>query len=168
MNNIEIRKRQREDSNTIANITTIEWNSTYKGIAPDWFLEELKENEEGRAQKLYDEFNESKNNYLVAVVDGKVVGFSNYGVTDDPDFPNCAELRALYVYDDYHGYGCGRKLVEATKEEMKKLGYDRMIICCFKGNPANDFYKHIGGKYAKDGIYKRLNLKENIYYFDKI
>ena len=163
-----IRRRKKEDCYEIAHIVTIEWNSTYKGIVPDNFLEELIENEEGRAKKSYDEFDENKNNMLVAVVDGKVVGFSNYGVTDDPDFPNCAELRALYVYDDYHGYGCGRKLVEATKEEMKKLGYNKMIICCLKGNPANEFYKHIGGVYAKDGIYKRLNLEENIYYFDKI
>lgn len=163
-----IRKRQKEDCNEIAHIITIEWNSTYKGIVPNYFLEELIENEEGRVQKAKDEFDENNNNILVAVVDGRIVGFSNYGVTDDPDFPNCAELRALYVYDDYHGYGCGRKLVEATKEEMKKLGYNKMIICCLKGNPANEFYKHIGGVYAKDGIYKRLSLKENIYYFDKI
>ena len=117
-----IRRRQKEDCYEIAHIVTIEWNSTYKGIVPDYFLEELIENEEGRAQKAKNEFDENNNNILVAVVDGKVVGFSNYGVTDDPDFPNCAELRALYVYDDYHGYGCGRKLVEATNEEMKKLG----------------------------------------------
>lgn len=43
-----------------------------------------------------------------------------------------------------------------------------MVIACLKGNPANEFYKHIGGVYTKDGFYKRLSLPENIYYFENI
>lgn len=43
-----------------------------------------------------------------------------------------------------------------------------MIIACFKGNPSNEFYKHISAKYIKDGVYKRLNLTENIYYYGNI
>lgn len=161
-----IRRRKREDLEAISHIVTVEWNSTYKGIVPDEFLEELKNNESGRTRKAYEEFDEDNNKCLVAVIDNKVVGFSNYGVTDDPDFENCGELRALYVLDEYHGFGCGRKLVDATKEELKKQGFKKMIICCLKGNPFNEFYKHIGGKYVKDGVYKRLNLPENIYYYE--
>ena len=163
---MEIRKMKREDSSEINHIVTLEWNSTYKGIVPDEYLEELKYNESERTKKLYDNFDENNNKCLVAVIDDKVVGFSFYGVTDDPDFEHCGELRALYVLDEYHGYGCGRKLVESTKEELKKQGFNKMIICCLKGNPFNELYKHIGGKYVKDGVYKRLNLPENIYYFD--
>ena len=161
-----IRKRKREDCKAIPHIVTVEWNSTYKGIVSDEVLEELKNNESERIKNAYNNFDEKDNNVLVAVVDNKVVGFSNYGVTDDPDFENCAEIRALYVLDEYHGYGYGRKLVNATIEEFKKQGFNKMIICCLKGNPYNEFYKHIGGKYVKDGVYKRLNLPENIYYYN--
>ena len=31
-----------------------------------------------------------------------------------------------------------------------------MIIACLKGNPSNDFYTHIGGKYIKDGKIKNI------------
>lgn len=41
-----------------------------------------------------------------------------------------------------------------------------MIIAALKGNPANNFYIHMGGKYFKDGLYEKLNLKENIYYYE--
>lgn len=163
---MEIRKEKREDVFDIAHIVTVEWNSTYKGIVSDSELQRLKETEEERAKKSYDEFDENNNNCFVAVIDNKVVGFASYGVTDDPDFDNTAELRALYVLDDYHGLGIGRKLVNATIEEFKKQGFNKMIICCLKGNPFNEFYKHIGGKYVKDGVYKRLNLPENIYHFE--
>ena len=53
-------------------------------------------------------------------------------------------------------------------EKLKKLGYNKMIIACLKGNPTNEFYKHIGGVYIKDGLYKRLSLAENVYYFENI
>lgn len=53
-------------------------------------------------------------------------------------------------------------------EKLKNHGNDKMIIACLKGNPSNKFYKHIGGKYIKDSIYKRLNLSENIYYYENI
>ena len=163
---MEIRKEKREDVFDIAHIVTVEWNSTYRGIVSDSELQRLKETEEERAKKAYDEFDEKNNKCFVAVIDNKVVGFANYGVTDDPDFENTAELRALYVLDDYHGLGIGRKLVNAVIEEFKKQGFNKMIICCLKGNPFNEFYKHIGGKYVKDVVYKRLNLPENIYHFE--
>ena len=46
------------------------------------------------------------------------------------------------------------------------MGLNTMIICCLKGNKSNEFYKNIGGLYVKDGLYKRLNLAENVYMFN--
>ncbi|MBQ2872411.1 MAG: GNAT family N-acetyltransferase [Bacilli bacterium] len=163
-----IRKRKKEDCISIANIVTIAWNETYKGIVPDWFLEELKNNEDDRIKKAYDEFDMNNNNQLVLEVDNKVVGFVNYGKSEDNEFNNCGEIFALYIISKYKGNGFGRKLVSAAIKELKSLGFDKMIIACLKGNPSNEFYKHIGGVYIKDGIYKRLNLPENIYYYENI
>ena len=163
-----IRRRTKEDCKCIAHVVTVAWNETYKGIVPDWFLEELKNNEEERAKKSYNEFDENDNNQFVLEVDNEIVGFVNFGITSDEEYQNCGEIFALYIISKYKGNGFGRKLVEAAKNELKKLGYDKMIIACLKGNPSNDFYKHIGGMYEKDGLYKRLQLPENIYYYDKL
>ena len=161
-----IRKRKVEDCKSIANIVTISWNETYQDIVPKWFLDELKNNEEERAKKSYDEFDKNNNNQLVLEVDNKVVGFVNYGITEDEEYQNCGEIFALYIIAKYKGNGFGRKLVEEVKKEFKQQGINKMIIACLKGNPSNEFYKHIGGLYVKDRIYKRLNLPENIYYYD--
>ena len=163
-----IRKRTKEDCKAIAHIVTIGWNETYKGIVPDWFLKELINNEELRAKKIYDEFDINNNNQLVLEVDDEVVGFANFGVSNDEEFKNCGEILALYIIGKYKGNGFGKKLVEESAKELKLLGFDKMIIACLKGNPSNEFYKHIGGIYIKDGVYKRLDLPENVYYFDNI
>ena len=166
--NYLIRKRNKDDCKDIAHVVTVAWNETYKGIVPDWFLEELKNNEEERAKKSYNEFDENDNNQFVLEVDNKIVGFVNFGITNDEEYQNCGEIFALYIISKYKGNGFGRKLVEAAKKELKNMGYDKMIIACLKGNPSNDFYKHIGGVYVKDGLYKRLQLLENVYYYDNI
>lgn len=163
-----IRKRERKDCFEIAHVVTITWNETYKGIVPDWFLEELKINEKERANKIYNEFDENKNNTLVLEVDKKIIGFANYGESSDSEYNNCGEIFALYIINKYHGNGYGRKLVNEAIKELKKMNFDKMIIGCLKGNPSNEFYKHIGGIYVKDGLYKRLSLPENIYYYDNI
>lgn len=163
-----IRRRTKEDCNAIAHVVTIAWNETYKEIVPNWFLEELKTNEKDRAKKSYDEFDINNNNQLVLEVDNEVVGFIKFGASYDEEFQNCGEIIALYIISKYKGNGFGKKLIEEAVKELKILGFDKMIIACLKRNPSNEFYKHIGGVYVKDGIYKRLNLPENIYYYKNI
>ena len=164
--NYLIRKREKEDSYGIARTVTTAWNETYQGIVPDWFLEELKNNENERAQMLYDNFDINNNHQIVLEIDNEVVGFVNFGTSKDPQFENCGEIFALYIIKKYKENGFGRKLVNAAIGELKQLGCNKMIIGCLKGNPSNGFYEHIGGKYIKDGVYKRLNLPENIYYYE--
>ena len=166
--NYLIRKKEIKDCKSIAHVLTLAWNETYKGIVPDWFLDNLKNNEIKRAKMLKDEYDENNNNQYVLVVDNEIVGYVKYGISDDKQFSNCGEVIALYILKKYQGKGFGRKLVEKAINEIKNMGCDKMIIACLKGNPSNDFYRHLGGKYIKDGVYKRLNLPENIYYFDLI
>ena len=163
-----IRKMKKEDCAKIVHVVTIAWNETYKKIVPDSFLEELKMNEEERTEKSLLKYTDD-NTTLVLEVDNEVVGFSHYEQTKNKDFPNCGEIYALYIIKKYQGYGFGRKLVNETIKELKKMNLNSMIICCLRDNiPANEFYKHIGGVYAKDGVYERLNLPEKIYYYEKI
>lgn len=158
-----IRKIRKDDAYDVIHVVTISWNETYKGIVPDDFLELLKHNEQERVEKFHANFSEDT---YVLEVDNKVVGFAKYGTADSEEFPNTGELKALYIINKYQKYGYGRMLVDKVKETLKSMGYNKMIITCLKGNPSNEFYKHVGGVYIKDGIYKKLNLAENIYLFN--
>ena len=104
----------------------------------------------------------------VLEVDGKVIGFVNVGSTDEKEYDNCGELHAIYIINGYKGNGFGKKLINIGIEELKKMGYNKMIIGCLEGNPSNEFYKHIGGEFIKKRVFKKLNLPENVYYFNKI
>lgn len=66
----------------------------------------------------------------------------------DEEYNNCGEIFALYVLKEYKSNGYGKKLVEVATKELKEMGFDKMKIACLKGNPSNEFYKHIGGVYV--------------------
>jgi GNAT superfamily N-acetyltransferase len=166
--NYLIRRKTKEDCAPVVHVATVAWNETYKGIVDDDFLNKLYETEEQRAKEIYNKFNEEDNHQLVLEVDNNIVGFVNVGDTDDTNYDNCGELHAIYILGKYKGKGFGKKLFEAGIEELKKMGYDKMIIGCLVGNPSNDFYKHMGGKLIKTRIFEKLQLPENVYYFEKI
>lgn len=165
--NYIIRKMRKEDCAAFNHVITVSWNEAYKGIVPNEFLEELKSNEKERTEKGLSIFDEKDVNTFILEIDGEVVGFSHYAAANQDKFPGCGEIRALYIINKYHKNGFGRKLVDESKKELKKLGFDKMIICCLKDNlPSNEFYKHIGGKFIREGVYERLQLPENIYYYE--
>ena len=166
--NYLIRRKTREDCIHVVHVATVAWNETYKGIVDDDFLNKLYETEEQRAKEIYNKFNEEDNHQLVLEVDNNIVRFVNVGDTDDTNYDKCCELHAIYILGKYKGKDFGKKLFEAGIEELKKMGYDKMIIVCLVGNPSNDFYKHMGGKKIKTRIFEKLQIPENIYYYEKI
>lgn len=163
-----IRKMEKRDCAGVAHVVTTAWNETYRGIVPDEILDNLYKTEEERIKNSSDKFDETENHQFVLEVDNKIVGFINVGSTDETEFDNCGEIYAIYIINGYKGYGFGKKLIEAGIQELKNMGYDKMVIGCLEGNKTNEFYKHIGGKFIKTRIFERLQLPENVYYFDKI
>jgi GNAT superfamily N-acetyltransferase len=163
-----IRKKEQKDCAAIAHVVTIAWNETYQGIVPTSFLKELYNNEEQRANNSFLKFTESNNHQYVLEVANRVVGFVNVGPSNDKDYQDCGELQAIYIMSAYKGQGFGKKLFETGIKELKQMGFNKMIIGCLDGNPSNNFYQHLGGKFVKKRIFEKLQLVENVYYFSKI
>ena len=90
-----IRKKERKDCKDIAQVVTVAWNETYKGIVPDEFLNNLYTNEEQRAIDSFNNFDEENNHQFVLEVDNKVVGFVSVGITDDTSYSKCGEIYSL-------------------------------------------------------------------------
>ena len=77
-------------------------------------------------------------------------------------YNQCGELGALYLLDSVKGKGFGKILFNKAIEELKNIGYDKMIIGCPSENPSNDFYKHMGGKFVDTNPLTLPNVQELI------
>ncbi len=160
-----IRKREIEDSEELAHAIALVWNTTYQGIVDDDFLKGLldADNIKKNAEKLRNSANNSMD-YYVLTLQGKIIGWIYYTLDSDK-YENAAEIHSLYILKEYHGNGYGRLLYDYAVKNIMKKGIKKLVIGCLDGNPSNDFYKHLGGKYIGNHLFREKYL-ENIYLFE--
>ncbi len=146
MDEIIIRALTAEDALGAAEIRVNGWKSAYKGIVDDEHLDSLSIEEQTK------KFEKSVNsdNFVVAIQDGKVVGFCRF-VYDNLFSPNIdyvdCELTAIYVHPDFKGKGIGTKLFQYVLDRFNNQNKATMILWCLADNINSiKFYKHMGGK----------------------
>ena len=88
--NYKIRKIKKDDCKNISHVVTISWNETYKDIVPKWFLDELKKNEEERANQMFVDF--ENNNYTLGALKNIIKYAKANGYTFDKITENTKEV----------------------------------------------------------------------------
>lgn len=145
---IVIRKATLEDASAIANVHVVAWKETYRGIVADDVLDNLSI--QRRTEQWVNSLSDDTHAYhkaFVAVVDGRVMGFSNFGAPQIKDSDFDGELFAIYILKAAHNMGVGRMLVKAVVNGLREMGNGSMIVWVLKENPARGFYERLGGEY---------------------
>ena len=158
---------QSDDRMAISRIYEESWKHAYKDIIPQEFLNSI---EEGKWVPVLD----SPDWYtLVCVEDGKYIGTSSFCKSRFSDYPAYGEIISIYLLPDYTGKGYGGKLFDKAVSELKKQGYDKLLLWVLEDNTlAKEFYiKHnfiesdnimndnIGGKQLREVMYVSKNEK---------
>ena len=114
--------------------------------------------------------NDSSRRFLLKY-NNEYVGVLRVRKTKYDNYSQCGELSALYLLDSVKGKGFGKVLFNKAINELKNMGYNKMIIGCLSENSSNDFYKHMGGEFADTNPLTLPNgqeLMENLYYYNEI
>lgn len=171
--NYTIEKLSIDNAHEYAYVNSRAWLESYKGIIDDEYLERINTDESLRifTERLKGYVLEDPDHYLLRV-DGKAVGVLCVRKSKYEDYPDCGELGAIYLLNEAKGKGFGKILFDFAKEELKRMGYKKMVNGCLEGNPSNEFYKHMGGKLVKQIPFVVKNygqeLTENVYYYETI
>ena len=165
---IIIRKATINDAEKVAKIKIEGWQTAYRGIIDDEFLDNMNLNEEI----------EKKNNIedgvdiIVAELDNEIVGFCLYRnyIKDSESYPNAdCELSSLYVRSSLKRRGIGTKLMQHVIQKLQNQGKTKMILGCLKENyPSRAFYEKMGGKVLKTEkiAFGNKEYEETIYEYD--
>ena len=142
---ITIRKIREEDIPDVVDIQIEGWQTAYKGIIEDSFLNSM--NKEERIELRKKDYKQG--NFIVAEVENKIVGFCRYNsessLVMSKEF-DC-EIRALYVRSECKKQGIGRTLFNYAKNDLRNNKKTKMIIWCLKENyPSRKFYEKMGGE----------------------
>ena len=139
-----IRKANIEDAAGITKVQVDSWRTTFKGIVPDDFLENLSYD---KREPIWKRAVMENNLYIVEDENGHVIGFSVGGKERTGNYKSYSgEVYSIFILKEYQGTGIGRLLVKSVVEDLKKKKLNSMLIWVIEENPACQFYEALGGK----------------------
>lgn len=141
--NISIKTGLKEDSEIISKIYASSWKCAYKGIVPDEYLKNLKD--DFWVEKFKKWISKDILNVKIIYEDDKAVGAIAYGKSRDDKFFDYAEIQSFYLIPEYYRKGLGTKLIEFVLGKMRDKGYKHCYLWVLEpNNNARRFYEKIG------------------------
>ncbi|MFL0498296.1 N-acetyltransferase family protein [Priestia megaterium] len=144
---MKIRKANIDDIKVISKIYVDTWKTTYNGLVPDNFLNELSyEEAENKWMKFLSDSLHKTFIYIASNDAEEIIGFAAAQISNDKEFKG--ELYALYLLPAAQGLGTGRSLISTVAGRFMDEGVSSMMVWVMKNNKSGrGFYKRLGGKY---------------------
>lgn len=143
---ISIRPAVFEDHVTLGRVHVLAWQTAYRGIVPDPYLDQMDpERSTARLKKLMDA---GDRHTFVADHDAVgVVGFATLSALRQlPKGCDC-ELEAIYLLADWRGQGIGTRLLRAAMDKAIDMGYTAMGVWVLEENEqGRAFYDATGAQ----------------------
>lgn len=150
-----VRPASLDDARRIAEVHVASWQSAYRGILPDTFLDGLSVEEWAERRRQWLSAPGRGAATLVAERNGGVVGFVH--VCEARDVEGAGEVAAIYAAPTSWGTGVGRALIDAAVDELSAQGRDRAVLWVFRDNArGRAFYERMG--WAPDGHSKLYDI----------
>ncbi len=141
-----IREAKLEDAKEIAKVHVSSWQTSYKGMMSDEFLQNLSV--EKRTDLWINNLQRDENIVIVAIVNDKMIGFVCGSQVKEGEYPSYdGDVTAIYFYEEYQGKGYGKELLQTLFEKFKMKGYRNAIVKVLADNKSRYFYEHSGAKY---------------------
>ncbi|MGI8485560.1 MAG: GNAT family N-acetyltransferase [Thermomicrobiales bacterium] len=145
---IQIRHAIIDDVPAIAAIHVRAWQTAYRGIMTDDFLESLTAEQRIPTWTRFVEDPASQMTVLVATEAGKptLLGFCSVCPRRDSEAPaTVGEIYTLYVDPDRKGAGIGKALLAAGERSLREAGFTSATLWMLRDNaPSRAFYGRCG------------------------
>jgi len=141
-----IRKAKYEDITNIVKVHVDSWKTTYKGIVPDQYLNQLTY--DSRMQLWENIMEEQK--YIVFVaetIEHHIVGFIAINMNSETE----GHISSFYLLEQYQGLGIGKKLFTHAIQYFSTTSCTQITVGVLEDNKAKSFYYHLGAK-LKDSL----------------
>jgi ribosomal protein S18 acetylase RimI-like enzyme len=139
-----VRSADLSDCAALARVQVNSYRTAYASLLPATYLAGFSYEEQEQDWK--DLLQTGSDTLLAAEEQGQVIGYALSRVLNENVRPFDCELVALHVNRDYHRRGAGRALAAETARRMRALGCRSLGLWVMEGNPAVEFYKHLGGQ----------------------
>ena len=143
-----IRQPTLDDAFEIARVHAESWQTAYRGIVPDEFLDSIEVDVWAERHRLNMAEDPAELVSYVAEIENEIVGWALGGPNRETSNEFSCELYTIYLLPNYLQRGIGRKLMGAVAESLLGLGFESMFVGVLAENwPARKFYEAQGGIY---------------------
>jgi len=143
-----IRPALPNDAAEIARVHVDSWNSSYRGLLADEFLDSLSE--AGYTDRWRRVIGDGASRVFVVEEAGGIVGFASGGRERAGESGYEGELYAIYIVAGSQRKGHGRELVHTMAAALRATGLRDMIVWVLRDNAsAREFYERLGGTYVR-------------------
>lgn len=155
-----------DDLFEISNIYEKSWKYAYRNIIPQDFLDSIPA---GRwANKV-----NAEGIYSLVLTKGSVpVGTASFCRSRRERYSDYGEIISIYLLPEYIGKGYGGPLLRACLEELKKLGFERILLWVLEDNHrARKFYEKYGFTFSGDCQTEQIGgkpLRELMYVYEML
>jgi GNAT superfamily N-acetyltransferase len=146
---VDVRDATAEDAEALSRIHAETWRDTYVGQVSDALAHDGIARAKNRDWVGHADLRVSLGGgVLVLLHAGAVVGFCEFGPTEDPDDDprRVGHIMRVYVLPAYQGQGGGRLLLESACARLTKGGFDNATLWTLQAesNRAHGFYRRLG------------------------
>ncbi len=140
---ITFRPAAPSDASALAAIHDAAWRSTYQGVIPHLHLERMI----ARRGPLWWQRQIRRGSKITLLVfDDVPQGYAAWGEARGTWPWPAGEIFELYIAPVFQGVGLGTRLFAAARGELKRKGFDHLVVWALKDNePACAFYDGLGG-----------------------
>ncbi len=150
---ISIRPATEDDVPQIAKVHVESWQRSFKGIAPDDYLNSMSVDR--RREVFAERLSNPTYKLLVAdEADNGVVGFIDFGTPDFENYGFDARIFSFYLLPEFQRRGVGRRLFETCFKSMAGNGYASMCLDTLEMSPYRKFYEKNGGSVVAHDSHK--------------
>lgn len=146
---IELRAARPDDAPVVADLHVKSWQSAYRGILPDSYLDGELAREKADHWRSMLAAPPDGACVLIGFDDARAIGF----VAAYPEPPDGALIDNLHVLPDARRQGAGRMLMQRVAARLLEDGVREAWLTVYEANePAIAFYRRMGGRYVGRGI----------------
>lgn len=157
---LTVRRASLEDVISIARVHVWSWQSAYRGLLPQNYLNRLTPAQRVPMwERIVRDADWPRSGTIVAEVHGSIVGFVHVMPTRDSDRDpaSVGEITSIYVLPTHWRHGIGRHLMDAAINSMTVAGFQQATLWVLADNiGARHFYNterwHPGGEVRQEEI----------------
>ena len=154
---LKLRRAIPQDSLDVAKVHVASWQTAYRGIVPDPYLDTLSI-EERAARYTFELHGQQNPNTWIATVSNSAIGFVTFSRSRDLDLASMGETQALYIAPATWRRGIGTMLLDLAEKEMAGWGLKSAALWVFASNHrARSFYESRG--WTADGTLNYLEIQ---------